>query len=115
MTTDARLSDAQLRGLTKRAALGIERSGSPDNNSPSDIFLAFSVADLMAEPQSLGPVITRHSLNWEESDAVNKAALQAVDEGVINAILQGGVCPAIDTKGLRRIMAQHLRRADPAH
>lgn len=122
LATDAPLSDALLRGLAKRAALGISRSGSPGGNSSGDIFLAFSVADPMAEPQQLGPIVTRHSLNWEEMDPVYEAAVQAVDESVINAIVQGEdvpcvkpegeICPAIDTAALCRIMARHMRGTD---
>ena len=119
LATDAPLSDALLRGMAKRAGLGISRSGSPGGNSSGDIFLAFSVADTMPEPQQLGPIITRHSLNWEEMNPVFEAAVQAVDESVINAIVQGedtpcvkpegAICPGIDTGELRRIMARHLR------
>lgn len=114
LATDAPLSDALLRGLAKRAALGIGRSGSPGGNSSGDIFLAFSTADPMPEPRHAGPVITRHSLNWNEMDPVYEAAVQAVDEAVINAIVQGddvacvkpqgAVCPGIDTGALCRLV-----------
>lgn len=114
LATDAPLSDALLRGLAKRAALGIGRSGSPGGNSSGDIFLAFSTADAMPEPSALGPVVTRHSLNWDVMDAIYEAAVQAVDESVINAIVQGEdvpcvkpkgeVCPGIDTAELCRIV-----------
>lgn len=124
LATDAPLSDALLRGLARRASLGIGRSGSPGGNSSGDIFLAFSVADEMSEPQRLDPIVTRHSLNWEEMDPVYEAAVQAVDESVINAIVQGEdvrcvkpegeICPAIDTAALCRIMARHLRLSDRA-
>jgi D-aminopeptidase len=121
LATDAPLSDALLRGLAKRAALGIGRSGSPGGNSSGDIFLAFSTADPMPDPLRAEPVIARHSLNWEEMDAVYEAAVQAVDESVINAIVQGedtpcvkpegAVCPGIDTADLCRIVRAHLGSA----
>lgn len=114
LATDAPLSDALLRGLAKRAAMGIGRSGTPGGNSSGDIFLALSTADPMPNPLHAGPVITRHSLNWEEMDPVYEAAAQAVDEAVINAIVQGEdvpcvkpvgrVCPGIDTAELCRIV-----------
>lgn len=116
--TDSPLSDALLRGLVKRAGLGIGRSGAVGGNSSGDIFLAFSTADPMADPASLGPVITRQSLNREAMDPVCEAAVQAVDEAVINAIVQGEdaacvkpegrVCPGIDTAALFRIVQAHL-------
>ena len=119
IATDAPLSDALLRGLAKRAGMGIGRSGSPGGNNSGDIFLAFSVADEMADPLHAGPVITRRSLNWEEMDDFYEAAVQAVDESVINAIVQGEdvtcvkpegtTCPALDTGELLRIMAKYGR------
>lgn len=119
LATDAPLSDALLRGLAKRAGLGISRSGSPGGNSSGDIFLAFSTADPMPEPLHAGPIITRRSLNWEEMDAVYEAAVEAVDESVINAIVQGVdvpcvkpegvVCPGIDTAKLCRIVLSQSR------
>jgi len=120
LATDAPLSDALLRGLAKRAGLGIGRSGSPGGNSSGDIFLAFSVADPMPEPIHAGPIITRHSLNWDEMDSLYQAAVQAVDESVINAIVQGEdvacvkpegeICPGIDTDALRRIVLAQLQQ-----
>jgi D-aminopeptidase len=114
LATDAPLSDALLRGLAKRAALGIGRSGTPGGNSSGDIFLAFSTADPMADPLQAGPVIIRHSLNWDGMDPIYEAAVQAVDEAVINAIVQGedvpcfkpkgAVCPGIDTAALCRLV-----------
>ncbi len=87
IATDAPLSDAILKGLARRAGLGIARSGSPSGNSSGDIFLAFSVADPMPCPDQAPPVIIRHSLNWTLLDPVYLAAVQAVDEAVINAIV----------------------------
>ncbi|WP_210213773.1 P1 family peptidase [Mesorhizobium sp. M4A.F.Ca.ET.022.05.2.1] len=119
IATDAPLSDAVLRQLAKRGSIGIGRSGSPGGNASGDIFLAFSVADDMPNPLHAGPVITRHSLNWEELDPLYEAAVEAIDESVINAIVagedvamfkpRGQVCPAIDTARLISIMADYGR------
>lgn len=87
VATDAPLSDAILKGVARRAGLGIARSGSPSGNSSGDIFLAFSVADPMTCPDKSPAVITRHSLNWSLLDPLYLAAVQAVDEAVINAIV----------------------------
>lgn len=119
LATDAPLSDALLRGLAKRGTTGIARSGSPGGNNSGDIFLAFSTADPMSDPLHAGPVITRHSLNWEEMDPFYEAATQAVDEAVVNAIVQGEdvacvkplgeVCPGIDTGQLVDLMRRYGR------
>lgn len=121
IATDAPLSDAILRGLARRAGLGIGRSGSPSGNSSGDIFLAFSVADAMECPDQAPAVITRHSLNWTRLDPVYLAAVQAVDEAVINAIVAnaderfarikpaGGEVLGIPTDRLLQVMAKYGR------
>ena len=73
-------------------------------------------------PSRSGPVITRHSLNWDEMDAVYEAAVEAVDESVINALVQGEdvatfkppgqVVQALDTEELCRIMRRYGRLGD---
>jgi D-aminopeptidase len=67
----------------------------------------------------MGAVIQRHSLNWEVLDTLYEAAVQAVDEAVINALVQGEdvptvkpaghVVPALDTDKLLDLMRQHGR------
>ncbi len=117
--TDAPLSDALLRGLARRGAMGIGRSGSPGGNSSGDLFLAFSIADPMPMPAHAGPVVTRHSLNWNEMDRLYEAAVEAIDEGVVNALVQGedvacikpegAICPAIDVPWLLEILTRYGR------
>lgn len=121
IATDAPLSDAMLKGLARRAGLGIARSGSPSGNSSGDIFLAFSVADPMNCPDQAPAVITRHSVNWTLLDPIYLAAVQAVDEAVINAIVAnaderfamvkpaGGEVLGIPTAQLKQVMAQYGR------
>ncbi len=119
IATDAPLSDAILRQVAKRATLGIGRSGTPGGNSSGDIFLAFSVADDMPISHRAGPVISRHSLNWDLLDPFYEAVVEAVDESVINAIVagedvptfkpEGKVCAGIDTARLQAVMAAYGR------
>jgi len=45
----------------------------------------------------MGAVIQRHSLNWEVLDSLYEAAVQAVDEAVINALVQGEEVPTGQT------------------
>ena len=126
IATDAPLSDAILKGLARRAGLGIARSGSPSGNSSGDIFLAFSVADPMPCPDQAPPIITRHSVNWTHLDPLYLAAVQAVDEAVINAIVanaderfamvkpKGGEIIGIPSAQLRAAMAKYGRlNSDP--
>lgn len=113
--TDAPLSALSLRHLARRAGLGIARSGTPGGNSSGDIFLAFSTANAMAPPTQAGPLLTQTCLNGEHIDPLYLAAVEAVDEAVINALVagedapcvkpRGALCRALDTGLLRQIMA----------
>ncbi|MGC1489114.1 MAG: P1 family peptidase [Albidovulum sp.] len=119
LATDAPLSGLLLRALAKRAALGIGRSGSPGGNSSGDIFLALSTANPMPMPARAGPVLDHKSLNWEEMTPLYMAAVEAVDESVINAMVagedtptikpMGKICPAINTDDLLEIMSRYGR------
>lgn len=113
--TDAPLSPVSLRHLARRAAIGIGRGGTPGGNSSGDIFLAFSVADPQPMPQLAGVVRTRRELNPEHLDPLYLAAVEAVEEAVVNALVagedvpmvkpRGQVCRAIDTAALAALFS----------
>jgi D-aminopeptidase len=73
----------------------------------------------MPHPEKMAAVIQRHSLNWEVLDPLYESAVQAVDEAVINALVQGEdvptvkpagyVVPALDTEQLLKLMRQYGR------
>ena len=98
--TDAPLSALSLRHLARRAAIGIGRGGTPSGNSSGDIFLAFSVASPGPMPQQAGPLLARSELNNEILDPIYLAAVEAVEEAVINALVAGVDVDAVSPKGL---------------
>ncbi|OYU41077.1 MAG: aminopeptidase [Pseudorhodobacter sp. PARRP1] len=110
LITDAPLSGLSLRQVAKRAALGIGRGGTPGGNSSGDIFLALSVANPGPMPQRAGAVLTKTEINGEMIDPLYLAAVQAVEEAVVNAIVAGEdvatvkpagqIVPGIDTNAL---------------
>jgi L-aminopeptidase/D-esterase-like protein len=110
LSTDAPLSALSLRALARRAALGIGRAGTPGGNDSGDIFLAFSTAEAGPMPQRRGPVETVTQLNPEHLDPIYLAAVEAVDEAVVNALVAGedtptfkppgAVCSALDRRRL---------------
>lgn len=114
LATDAPLSGLSLRQTAKRAAIGVGRGGSPGGNNSGDIFLAFSVADPGPMPQRAGAVLSRSELNGERLDPVYLAAVEAVEEAVVNALTagedaptvkpEGHICHAIDTERLRDLL-----------
>ncbi len=115
MATDAPLSGLSLRQMAKRAAIGIGRGGTPGGNSSGDIFLAFSTANEGPMPQFCPPVLTKHEINIEHLDPFYLAAVEAIEEAVVNALVagedvetvkpSGRTCVAIDTERLREIFS----------
>ena len=119
--TDLPLAPHQLRRLAKRAAIGIGRGGTPGGNNSGDLFLAFSTANRGPLPQLAGPRRTFETINDECFDPIYLAAVEAVEEAVVNALLAaedmstlrppGLLCRAIDPERLRRLFADHATRS----
>jgi L-aminopeptidase/D-esterase-like protein len=99
IATDAPLSTISLTHLARRSGLGLGRGGTPGGNSSGDIFLAFSTAPFGAMPQSAGALIPQVELNAELIDPVYLAAVEAVEESVVNAIVAGTDTPTFKFPG----------------
>lgn len=113
LATDAPLSALSLRHLARRAAIGIGRNGTPGGNNSGDIFLAFATADIGPMPQLDGALLTRTELNGEMIDPLYLAAVEAVEEAVVNALVAGEDAPTVKPEGLvvRAIDREALGRA----
>ncbi len=119
IATDIPMAPHQLKRLARRAALGIGRTGTIGGNSSGDIFLAFSTANAGPLPHEAGTYLQPTMLNDENFDPVYAAAVQSVEEAVLNAIIaaepMGGtqwdeaLVPAIDHAALVEILAQYNR------
>jgi D-aminopeptidase len=117
--TDAPLSPLSLRHLAKRASIGIGRHGTPSGNSSGDIFLAFSIANKRELPQLGAAKQSFEFINNEVLDPCYLAAVEAVEEAVVNALVAaetmttvkpaGLTCRAIDNDALRDAMRRHGR------
>lgn len=111
LATDAPLSGLSLKQIAKRAALGVGKGGSPGGNNSGDIFLAFSVANDRVMPAQDTALIEKWELNCDVLDPLYLAAVQAVEEAVVNALVAGQdvatvkpvgmTCRAIDTDALK--------------
>ncbi|AEF53302.1 MULTISPECIES: P1 family peptidase [Marinomonas] len=115
LATDAPMLPHQLKRLAKRAALGIGKNGSPGGNNSGDIFLAFSTANEQDLPQLSGPLTSMTCLNDEFFDAFYMAAVEAIEESVINAMVAAEdtptfkqpndkICKAVDVQSLSNIV-----------
>ncbi|WP_432695096.1 P1 family peptidase [Marinobacterium sp. YM272] len=116
LATDAPMLPHQLKRMAKRAAIGIGRNGSPGGNNSGDIFLAFSTANQKALPQLSGARCNMEYLNDEVFDDLYMAAVDTVDESVINAMVAaedtptfkqpaGQICKAVDAEQVARLVA----------
>lgn len=119
LATDAPMMPHQLHRVAKRAAIGVGRGGSPGGNNSGDIFLAFSTANEMPVPQASDTHRSFDYINDEAFDPIYLAAVEAVEESVINALVaaddtptvrpHGLVCRAIDHGKLVEVMRQYGR------
>jgi len=111
LATDAPMLPHQLNRLARRGGLGIGRGGSPGGNGSGDIVLAFSTANAGPLPQFDGPLRHFEALNDEVFDPFYLAAVESVEEAVLNAMLaaedtplfrprNGQICRAIDSAAL---------------
>ncbi len=111
VATDAPLSGLALRQLAKRAAIGIGRGGTPGGNNSGDIFLAFSTANPGPMPQFAPAVVIRQELNIDLLDDLYLAAVQSIEEAVVNAMVAGEDVPTVKPAGLvcRALNGDRLR------
>jgi D-aminopeptidase len=116
IATDLPLLPHQLKRLARRAAIGIGRNGTPGGNSSGDIFLAFSTANPRPMPHRSDARLTLDMINDERLDPVYMAAVESVEEAVLNAMCAAqDMAPirALPTSQLIEILSQHgrLKRA----
>jgi D-aminopeptidase len=122
IATDAPLTPTQLQRLAKRGAIGIGRTGTSGGNSSGDLILAFSVANevylpAIGEPQPHS--FQLESLNDAHLDSVYGAAVEAIEESVLNALVaaesvptwkpSGTVLKALDHDELRSVLDRYGR------
>lgn len=93
-------SALSLRHLARRAALGIGRGGTPGGQSSGDLFLAFSTCAPDERTDAQPPLLHRLELDAAAIDPFYLAAVEAVEEAVVNAIVAGEDTPAVKPEGL---------------
>ncbi len=123
MGTDIPLLPNQLKRLAKRGALGIGRTGTAGGHYSGDIMLAFSTANDIGMPRMVAdthPVFnTMQSLGDHYIETVYEAAVDAVEEAILNALVaaetmslikpSGQEWKAMDHHRLKEILAMYNR------
>ncbi|MEM1110833.1 MAG: P1 family peptidase [Pseudomonadota bacterium] len=116
VATDAPLLPHQLDRLARRAAYGIARSGGIAANESGDLFLAFSTANQRSIGQHQG-VLELDCLGEGEISLFYEAAIQAMDEAIINSLVanetmvgrDSHVVPGLPLDDVLDVLAQHKR------
>ncbi len=115
IATDAPLLPGQLKLVAKRITHGIARTGTYSHDGSGEIFLALSTA--MPETDSKGTFETWKTLPKWRMDPVFKAAAEATEEAIINALvaaedmegINGNKWFAIPHKRLQEVMKKYNR------
>ena len=115
VATDAPLLPHQIKRLTRRAALGLSRTGSYAGNGSGDIFIAFSTGN--AEANQADSDVSLRALANEDMNPLFIATIQATEEAIMNALIagremtgnRGNTVSAIDQDKLKSILREHGR------
>jgi L-aminopeptidase/D-esterase-like protein len=113
--TDAPLLPHQLDRLVKRTALGLGVVGGRGEDSSGDIFIAFSTAN--AEAAKLEGIASLQMLPNERINPLFRAAADATEEAIINAMvaaetmqgINGNIVHAIPHDRLRAVLKKYNR------
>ena len=118
--TDAPLLPHQMKGLAKRASLGVGRVGGLGENSSGDIFVAFStanpnIADTKNPTVQLTAVNSGRTLN-----RLYAAVVQSTEESIVNALVaaetmtgaKGHKVEALPHDRLKEILRKYGRLAE---
>jgi L-aminopeptidase/D-esterase-like protein len=122
IATDAPLLPHQLKGIARRAAMGLARNGSIAEQTSGDIFLAFSTANRPAPRDREGkpqPVADLKMLANERLTPLFAATVQATEEAIINAMIaaedmtgiNGNKVYALPHDRLREVLRKYGRLA----
>jgi len=114
LATDAPILSRNLRRLARRTFLGLARAGSHMTNGSGDYAIAFSTA-LANRVRPGDPVLRRETLANDRMSALFRAAVEATEEAVVNALFaatdtrghQGREVRAVPIDEVREILRDH--------
>lgn len=87
LATDAPLDARQLRRLAVRGGAGIGRTGTHFGSGSGDVVLAFATAETVPHAMPEDPEAMRRSLHEDALDPLFRAAIEATEEAILNALL----------------------------
>ena len=110
VATDAPVSSRQLERMSRRATLGLARTGTWSGNGSGDIFVAFSTANRFER----GDEARERTLRWynpAHMDPLFLATVEAVEEAVLNALMKAETMTGINNTTVEALPYDRLRDA----
>jgi len=110
VATDAPVSSRQLERMSRRATLGLARTGTWSGNGSGDIFVAFSTANRFAGADQQ----RERTVRWFDPghmDPLFLATVEAVEEAVLNALMKAETMTGINNTTVEALPYDRLRDA----
>lgn len=110
IATDAPVSSRQLERMSRRATLGLARTGTWSGNGSGDIFIAFSTANRFADADQS----RERAIRWyspSHMDPLFMATVEAVEEAVLNAMMKAETMTGINNTTVEAIPYDQLKDA----
>ena len=108
IATDAPLDSRQLKRLSRRAALGLARTGSISHHGSGDFMLAFSTANTIPHyPEQ--PTFSMTHLADTHLNPILAATVEATEEAILNALLQATTVVGRDDRRVEAISIARLK------
>ncbi|MEA2515061.1 MAG: D-aminopeptidase, partial [Thermomicrobiales bacterium] len=120
VATDAPLLDRGLRRVSRRAGIGLARTGSMGGHGSGDVVIAFSTSPTVRIPHAAGELTLKVEFAAEGGpagagsaiDALFAATVEATEEAIVNALLRattvvgrdGNVSHALPLEPLRQML-----------
>ena len=108
MATDAPLDARQLVRLSRRATIGLARTGSISHHGSGDFVLAFSTGNSIPHyPKD--PTFVMTHLADTHLNSLFQATVEATEEAILNALLQATTVTGRDGRRFEAISIKKLR------
>ena len=108
IATDAPLDSRQLNRLSRRAALGLARTGSVSHHGSGDFILAFSTANTIPHYPKQRTFSMTHLADTHLNPVI-AATVEATEEAILNALLQATTVVGRDNRRVEAISIPRLK------
>ncbi|HBP88378.1 MAG TPA: aminopeptidase, partial [Nitrospiraceae bacterium] len=108
IATDAPLDARQLSRLSRRATIGLARTGSISHHGSGDFILAFSTGNVIPHYPEV-PTFSMIHLADTHINPLFQATVEATEEAILNALLQATTVTGRDGRRVEAISIERLR------